>query len=208
MKSVETDSRRAVKLYRANITAGSLLIRESRRIAELLLQNESGAKLIERALCENVLQKRSRMTAVTQANLIIARLRTVDETLWRMIAAGDGEIVRQALLVAAIKHNRLLGDFMRGVLRSKFDKFEREVTRLDWETFFEESAQREPHILRWSQSTQNKLREVIYRTLAEALYLSNTRRPRLEPVLLATEVRSYLNARNESYVLRCMDFAA
>lgn len=80
------------------------------------------------------------MTAVTQANLIIARLRTVDETLWRMIAAGDGEIVRQALLVAAIKHNRLLGDFMRGVLLSKFDKFEREVTRLDWETFFEESA--------------------------------------------------------------------
>jgi hypothetical protein len=100
----------AVGFYNAEISAGSLMVPESRRIARLLLSHPSALQWDEAVIQENVLQKRS-STAKRLARLIRKRLTTLDDGGWRLIADGDGELTRQLLLAATIRQSRLLSDF-------------------------------------------------------------------------------------------------
>ena len=181
------------------------MLRESRRIAQLLLNEVSPEEWNEAILQKNILQKRSPATARRQARLIRSRLELMKSDLWKLIAKGDKEMATQALLAAAIKHSCLLGDFMYQIARERWQTFEKYVRTSDWNKFIEICAQSEPHILKWSDSTMAKLRQVIFRILAEARYLESTRSLKLLPVSIVPEVRSYLINNSEDYVLRCMD---
>lgn len=75
-------------LYNAEISAGSLMIPESRRIATLLLSRPSDEQWEAALNDENLLQKKP-ATAKRQARLIRNRLETLDEDGLRLVAQGD-----------------------------------------------------------------------------------------------------------------------
>jgi hypothetical protein len=114
-------------------------------------------------------------------------------------------VVRQALLSAAIKHSRLLGDFMDKMLRENWRTFKRQIFPKDWDLFLEFCVQTDPEISAWSGTTLSKLRQVVFRILAEARYIDSTRSLKMLPVSIVPEVRNYLVANSEKYVLRCME---
>src|SRR5208283_1418536 len=97
-------------VYDARLVAGSLLIPESRKIARLLLEKPSADDWHRALVVDNILQKKSPATAKRQARLIKARLETVNPDLWRLVISGTYETTVQALMGAAIKQSRLLGD--------------------------------------------------------------------------------------------------
>ena len=59
-----------VGLYKANITAGSLLVPESRKVAQLLLEGVDKTNWKDAIENQNILQKRSIATASRVAALI------------------------------------------------------------------------------------------------------------------------------------------
>lgn len=191
--------------YNAEISAGALMLPESRRVARLLLTQPDRATWFEMLKTENILQKKSPATARRQARLIRNRLETLDEEAWRLVADGEQEIAVQILLAASIKHSRLLGDFMRDVLAGHLRRFEERLIVVDWDAFFADCMQRDPAIATWSASTRAKLLQVILRMLAEARYLESTRSLRLTPPLLHPEVQRYLRSRSEAAVLAAME---
>lgn len=192
-------------LYNAQISAGSLMLAESRRIARLMLTHPDSAAWLEALKTENILQKKSPATARRQARLIRNRLETLDEEAWRWVAAGDQELSLQILLVAAVKHSRLLGDFMRDVLAGHLRRYEHTLSPADWEAFLADCAQRDPAVATWSASTKAKLLQVTLRILAEARYVESTRNLRLTPPLLHPEVLRYLNAHSEAATLAALE---
>ena len=99
--------------YNGDIVAGSLLITESRIIAKLLLRETNEAGWHRAIVIDNLLQKRSPVAAQRQARLIKNRLSLMGPDLWEMVHTGTADLSTQALLAAAIKHSRLLGDFYR-----------------------------------------------------------------------------------------------
>jgi hypothetical protein len=66
---------------------------------------------------ENLLQK-SPATARRQARLIRNRLVTLDEAGLKLIVGGEGELSRQILFAATVRHSQLLSDFLRDVYRA------------------------------------------------------------------------------------------
>ena len=192
-------------IYKGDIVAGSLLIPESRKIARLLLNRADSAAWHQTVIVKNILQKRSPAAAKRQARLIRNRLALMGPELWTMIDKGSSDIVTQALLAAAIKHSRFLGDFMDKIIREHWRTFKPKISNKDWETLFETCVQIEPAILNWSQTTLSKLRQVVFRILAEAKYIDGTRSLKLLPVSIVPEVRQYLKKHQENYVLRCME---
>ncbi len=58
------------KIYKGDITCGSLLVRESRIIADLLLDKADDRAWHQAIVIDNVLQKRSPETAKRQTRLI------------------------------------------------------------------------------------------------------------------------------------------
>lgn len=191
--------------YHGDIVAGSLLIAESRIVAKLLLQDIDGKGWHQAMVIDNLLQKRSPVAAKRQARLIKKRLALMKPALWKMVYEGSKDVATQALLAAAIKHSRLLGDFMEMVVKENWRTFNPKVTANDWNHFFESCLQADPQIAQWSESTKKKLKQVVFRILAEAKYMESTRSKKLQAVSTVPEIKRYLIANKEKYVLDCME---
>lgn len=196
---------KVITIYNGEIVAGSLLIPESREIAKLLLQDASEEEWRQAIIVENILQKRSPASAKRQARLIKKRLELMTPKHWALVKNGTAEITTQALLAAAIKHSRLLGDFMGQVCRQHWQTFNRTLSGKDWREFHETCYQIDPGIAKWTETTTSKLRQVVFRILAEAGYIDSTRKLNLQPVSIVPEIRDYLVNHSEKYILRCME---
>jgi hypothetical protein len=191
--------------YNAEISAGSLMPSESRRIAALLLMHPDDAAWLRAIEVDNILQKKTPATARRQARLIQRRLTTLDDQAWKMISERESEVVNQLLLAASVKHSELLGDFMRNVYADRQRRLELALSPLDWQDFLTQCSHQDTAVDAWSDSTKAKLFQVIVRILVEAKYLDSARSMKLTPQHLHPDVRRYLRARDESYALDCLE---
>jgi len=191
-------------IYNGDIAAGSLLIQETRKIASLLLNNVAGKEWRRAIEFDNILQKRSPASAIRQARLIKKRLTLMTPELWKLIKEGNSDIAVQAILAASIKHSLLLGDFMDKTLREHWLTFNYKISAKDWKNYLETCVQIDPKVSEWKDSTISKLKQVVFRILAEAKYIDNTRTLKLLPVSIVPELRHYLTKNSENYVLKCM----
>ena len=194
-------------LYNAEISAGSLMPLESKRVAALLLSNPDEAAWIHAIEIENILQKKTPATARRQGTLLRKRLMHLDEQAWSMVVDRESEVAHQLLLVGAIKHSQLLGDFVRNVYAGHQRRMEPAIAALDWQDFLAECAHQDLAVAAWSDSTKAKLFQVIIRILVEARYLESARTMKLSPRSLHPTVRRYLMERNEAYVIDCLERA-
>ncbi len=191
-------------LYNAELGAGSLLMAESRKVAAMILNDATEADWQRFINVDNELQKRSPSSTQRQTRLLRNRLEHAPRELLQIIVSGSNESVAQALLAAAIKHSRLLGDFMDKVVREHLRNFDPCLGATDWGKFLAERAHAAPEISLWAESTRKKLGQVVIRILAEAKYLDNTRNMRITPVSVIPEVRRCLEQYGENDVLDCM----
>lgn len=196
-----------MSLYHAEISAGSLMPAESRKIAQLLLAQPTPAQWDAAIQDENILQK-SAATARRQAHLIRKRLETLDAKGWECVAYGDTELCVQTLLAAAIRHSRLLGDFLRDVYAQHLRQLERHLSRHSWDAFLADCEKKDPAVGGWADSTRTKLFEVIVRILVEAKYLDSSRTRTLTPPLLHPQVSRHLLTLGDRQTLRWMDYHA
>ena len=193
------------RIYNAEISAGSLMLNESRVIAKLLLEQPDEEAWHKAIIIDNVLQKKAPASAKRQARLIRNRLELMSSDLWRLIIEGNREVAMQSLLAAAIKHSRLLGDFIDEVIRQHIKTFNTQLTLRDWKNYFSDCEQRDDSLKGLSDSTKKKLGQVVFRILAEAKYIDSTRSLNLTPAQVAPEVYSVLANAGEDYILKCME---
>ena len=191
--------------FGGDIAAGSLLVTESRKITRLLLEGPDKDSWYRAIVVENILQKRSPSSAIRQARLIRHRLELMTPALWEIVAEGGSEAATQALLGAAIKHSRLLSNFMDQVVRHHFRIFDFQLSAKDWSDFLETCEHLDSNVIGWTETTRKKIGQVIFRILAEAKYVDRTRSLKLTPVVIVDEVRRYLLENKEHYVLKCME---
>lgn len=192
------------RIYKANITAGALLVPESRKIADLMIREVSVAEWKDAVENKNILQKLSVSSSKRVASFIRARLGLMTPELWKMVRDGDAVLATQAIFAAAIKHCRILGDYLDLVVREQFRKIEDRLTPLLWDEFILSCKQRDPLMEDFPPSTAKKMRSVIHKILAEAGYLQSSYSWKLKRVEIVPEVMEYLTRHNEEYVRKCI----
>lgn len=193
--------------YRADITAGSLKVAESRVIADLLLQ-QSDENAWKTALGQdNLLQTRNPATARRLARLIRNRLETMTSDLWKLVRDGNATVATHACLAAAVKHSALLGDFLELVVKDQYRIFAEKLTRQMWDDFVADCQSRDAELPVWSESTIKRLRSSVLQILQQAGYIDSTKSLQLQTVHIAMEVVRYLEKHNEDSVLRCIEIA-
>jgi Putative inner membrane protein (DUF1819) len=193
--------------YNAELSAGSLMPLESRRIAAFLLTHPDEKKWKRTLIEDNLLQKKAPATALRQAQLIRKRLNTLDFVALEMIANREQDVVIQLLLVAAVKHSQLLADFISDIYVGHQRHLDIAISPGDWEEFFTECTHRDSSVKKWSPSTQAKLFQVILRILAEAKYLESTRSMKITPQSLHPDVRRYLSAQGDTKLIELLERA-
>lgn len=105
--------------YRADITAGSLKVPESRVVADLMLREVTVQQWRDAVVAQNVLQARNPATAIRLGRLIRKRLELMGPDLWKLIRDGSAIVATHAALAAAVKHSPLLCDFLDLVVRDQ-----------------------------------------------------------------------------------------
>ena len=192
-------------MYDTEISRGSLMLLESKRVAALLMTHPDDAAWINAIKVENILQKDTVTTAIRQAKLIRKRLETLDAVAWQLITERDSEVTNQLLFAGAIKHSKVLGDFMCNVYATCQRRMEAIITSVNWEDFLTECAHQDLTVADWNDSTKSKVLNGIVRILVEAKYLVDRKTMKLSPRSLHPVVRRYLHDRNEKSVIDCLD---
>ena len=190
--------------YSADITAGSLKLRESRIVADLLLNHIKDDEWRRAIVDQNVLQFRNSRSAVRIARLIRQRLELMKPDLWRLVRDGSSTIAIHALFAAAIKHSPLLGDFLDQVVREQIRVFNTTLPKKLFDEFIHDCRGLDPKMPQFNESTCRKLQTTVYHILVQVGYLADTRSLKLQKVYIAEPVLDYLQRNHEDYVLRCI----
>jgi hypothetical protein len=194
-------------IYTATITSASLRLRESRLIADLLLKEVSKEEWDRAIFEDNILQMDSEVGVRRFANQLRSRLEPLGEGLWKMVRDGGREQATQAAFAGAIKHSRILGDFMDLTIREQRALFAKQLENRMWTEYIGGCRGRDPDMPHWSDTTVTRLRSAVFSMLAEAGYLKDTRTLLLQNVFIDQQLAAYLRDRGETYVLRCMEVA-
>ena len=189
-------------IYKADLTQGSIKLLQSRIIADLLIKGTppEGWKLA--ILDKNVLQAKSKTTATNVTRLIKSRLSTMGPDLWKLVRDGKSTTATHAIFAAAVKHSQLLADFLFLAVGEQYRLFSPTLPANLWHRYIEECKERDPCMNAWSLSTVARMRSSVYQTLAQAGYIESTRSCRLQTVHIAEPVIHYLEANQETNVLR------
>jgi len=193
--------------YKADITAGSLKLPESRLIADLLLRQVDAEGWKDAIVTKNVLQARNPATARRLTTLIRSRLETMGPELWKLVRDGNATVATHTILAATVKHSRLLGDFLGIVVAEQYRLFSPMLSYKLFSDYLESCRERDPDMPQWRESTCNRLRSSVFQILAQAGYIENTRTLKLQTVHVADQVLRYLKANKDDYVLRCIQVA-
>lgn len=188
---------RDVRRYKADIAGGALMVPESRRVAQLLIEGVDKEQWRKKIELDNILQKRSPATAKRQASLIRSRLEVVDSGLWHLVAEGPMYVATQALFAAAIEHSDLFADFLP-IVRDRFRVLHSDLPRRTWIDYVERCRDVDPRMPSWEISTIDKLGDAAFRMLHEVGYLTGGRLNVLRPVEIdASVIRALREARHQ-----------
>lgn len=122
---------------KANFTKASLIVPETRIVAGLMLDKASPAAWKRAIEDDNVLQKKSRLTALTYATLARSRLQGMAPPLWAIAKDGTRAEATDAALAATVKFSPLFGDFLRDVLRDAFRRFALALSPTAWDEYID-----------------------------------------------------------------------
>lgn len=193
--------------YRADITAGALKLREGRIIADLLLRQVDADGWKDAIVTKNVLQARNPATALRLTRLIRGRLETMGPGLWELVRDADGGVATHAAFAAAVKHSRLLGDFMQMIVGEQYRMFGTALNYKIWDDYLDSCRERDSDMPIWSLATRRRLRSSVFQMLSQAGYIQDTRNLKLQIVHISDQVLQYLRTNNETYVLHCIQVA-
>lgn len=181
------------KTWIGDLLGGSLMGRESRTIAELLLNEPDEATWQQKIIDENILQASSTSTANRYARTLRLRLMTLDREGWQLIANGSESERLQMLLVALIIQSPVVADFLKEVVNPARQQFKEKLGVSCWEEFVDENLRLHPELTAFSDSSIKKMGNNLIKALAEAGYLDTPRRRNLQSVFLLPDVAAFLH---------------
>lgn len=193
------------KKYLGDLIGGSLMIRESQIIADLLIKNPTTEEWREAIIEQNILQKRSAASAKRNAATIKKRLEGLDNNFLEKLAYSGTEEATQLMFAATLINSTLLADFMINVVSDAKRMFRESLNIDDWQHFWQERTRLHPALGDMSQSSTYKVSQVAFKVLADAGYIETTKNKRFLNVYLSPDVRQILLNLDHSDIVRAME---
>lgn len=123
------------KAYLGDIIGGSIMLRESRIISELLLQHPDDASWHEAIVSHNLLQKNSVHSAKRMASTLRKRVEPMGQDFWTALLQVSDDLAKQMLLLATLCQSPVLGDFMATVVSDARRMYRESLRSDDWQDF-------------------------------------------------------------------------
>ena len=184
------------------ITREQFLFYETKIVASLMLQGFSQEEILEKVKEENLFQFPTERMVTSITGTCFKRIAALDsQTLVDHLANAPSDVAKQINLYAMMRSYRIVWDFMTKLIGEKFRTQEFELTRKDLNVFFSDLQEQNEAVAEWSDSTINKIRQVLTHMLVECDYLDSFKSTQLNPVSIAPELEDELRANNDTLAL-------
>lgn len=154
--------------YNMSFTAGGLFLLESIPVAEAYLQLKNWEKVKELVLAENTIQSKTNASLVRFNREIVSRLQLLTDEQIKLLVDGSFGERKLILWVAICRKHKFINDFAIEVVREKFLQLNYKITYKDFDIFFNKKSEWHDELDQLTDSSRNKLRQVLFRMLREA----------------------------------------
>ena len=175
--------------YRGSLTAEQFLFYEMRIVSRLYVQGQPAEDIVRLVRQDNLFQYPTEREIARIARACLRRLLALgNDMLSRELANAPVPAAKQINLYSMMCFNRLVRDFMVGVVGEKYRSQDFSFSRKDLNVFFSGLRERNDDVAAWSEKTVAKLKQVLTKSLAETEMLDNTKAVILNPIFLCEEL--------------------
>jgi len=176
--------------YRLSFTTGGLYYRESIKLVELYLALRAWSDVRKKVLAENLLQLNTHSSQVRTYREVSSRLQQLSDAELNLFMDCSEQDKRYLLWLGVCRYYKFIEQFAVEVLREKLLSMDMSLTHHDYDVFFNRKSEWHDELDTLSQSTQNKLRQILFRILIEAglLAKNNTIIPAIITPRVAREI--------------------
>ena len=175
--------------YNGSLTAEQFLFYEIRIASRFYLEGKTIEEAIDIIKKDNLFQYPTERQVSRLARACYKRLDALDnEQLVREIAFAPNEIAKQINLYAMMRYNRVVWDFMVTVIGEKFRTQDFDFGQSDLNLFFMRLQEQNDDVASWSETTINKIKQVLRKSLVECGFLDSPKANRLNAVYLFEEL--------------------
>ena len=175
--------------YNGTITAEQFLFYEIRIASKFYLDGVSMEDATSEIKSNNLFQYPTERLVARMVRSCYKRLDTLDNAALREeLAHAPAAVAKQINLYAMMRYNRVVWDFMVRVVGEKFALQDFDFSQKDLNVFFSHLQEQNDDIAGWSESTVNKIKQVLTKILVEVEILDTFKSTRLNPLFLCDEL--------------------
>lgn len=172
--------------YNMSFTAGGLFIRESVEMANLYLVSSDWRSVKAQAHDNNLIQSRTASSSERICREICFRLEGLCDSELRTLTEGSLQEQQQIIWIAICRRHRFIYEFAVEVIREKYLQLNLDLHQEDYDAFFNAKSEWHDELEKLTESTRNKLRQVVFRMLREADLL--TKNNTINPAIMTPQV--------------------
>ena len=154
--------------YTSSIKDMPLLFSEMKRTAILLCEEKSPDEIVRLSVESNIYQLETVKRRRDVPLRMIKRLSTIEKSHLNVLAYGREDEAKLIALLAFMKADRLLFEYMVEVFLDRVLAGHNEVTDKDFLEFIERKAQNSETVARWTTANLTNIRGKIKNTLCDA----------------------------------------
>lgn len=178
--------------YKATFTREQFLFHEMRVVASLMMEDRSDKEIIEMVFENNLFQYPTEKSVKRMTKNCLKRIRLLDDRLIDIIANGASDSAKQVCMYAMMKQYRVINEFMISVIGEKYRSKDFSFSKRDVNTFFSRLQEQSDVVASWSESTIQKLKQVMIKMLVDTEYLDSTKSEVLNTVLIDFALKNVL----------------
>ena len=177
--------------YNGTLTAEQFLFYEMKIVATQYLEGRTIEAIIENIKRDNLFQFPTERMIIRIARACYKRLIALgNEKLVHEVVDAPAEVAKQINLYAMMRYNRLVREFMEGLIGEKYRQQDFSYTKKDINVFFSRLQGQNDDVASWTEQTITKLKRVLTRCLIETEMLDSPKDTTLNPILISAELES------------------
>lgn len=158
--------------YRMSFTACTLLHQESVNIAEMYLEAGDWNEIRDEVVSRNILQARTESSAKRISRELCSRLKYLQDDELELLVEGDHQEQAYLLWLAVCRCYRFIYEFSTEIIREHFLTLKYDLHHEDYDAYFNAKIEWHEELEKITDSTSNKLRQVLFKMMHEAELLN------------------------------------
>lgn len=184
--------------YNGTLTAEQFLYYEMRIVSKLYLEGKKLDDIIESIQRDNLFQFPTERMIYRIASACYKRIIALDNPkLVYEVANAPVDVAKQINLYSMMCYNRLVREFMEGLIGEKYRQQDFSYTRKDINIFFTRLQEQHDDVAAWSDKTIGKLKQVLTKCLIETEMLNTVKDTTLNPIFISAELETGIRENND-----------